>query len=384
MNLNKRATKAIVGLAAAALVLAGCAGESPTTPGATTAPSGDNGTSNEIPGENITLTIGAGHPAGGAITYANRLESWFVPELKARVAAETNHTLEVIEGYGGSIATLGEVLGATQSGLLDIGAIIYPFEPSNLLLHNLEMKIPFSSPDPEIAIKAMRAVYDEVPYMGQVLEDNFNQRVLGLWTTGSYHLVTTFEWSNFEDLRGKTLTAAGPNLPWITAAGVNPVQGSLGEWYTGLETGVIDGAVMFPEATAGFKLYEPAPYYTEIGFGASPQGAITVNLDTFNRLPADVQQILIELGAEFEAQIAGWVKEEGGAAYQTMLAAGTIIKSLPLQQRTDWANRLADLPNQSAQEANALGLPGSEAYRVYIRAQQDLGYVFPREWVIED
>ena len=383
MKLASSATKAIVGLAAAALVLTGCASAT-ETPAETTSPAAGGETSTEIPGENITLTIGAGHPAGGAITYANRLESWFVPELKARVAAETNHTLEVIEGYGGSIATLGEVLGATQSGLLDIGAIIYPFEPSNLLLHNLEMKIPFSSPDPEIAIKAMRAVYDEIPYMGQVLEDDFNQRVLGLWTTGSYHLVTTFEWSNFEDLRGKTLTAAGPNLPWITAAGVNPVQGSLGEWYTGLETGVIDGAVMFPEATAGFKLYEPAPYYTEIGFGASPQGAITVNLDTFNRLPADVQQILIELGAEFEAQIAGWVKEEGGAAYDTMLAAGTIIKSLPLQQRSDWANRLADLPNQSAQEANALGLPGSEAYRVYIRAQQDLGYVFPREWVIED
>jgi TRAP-type C4-dicarboxylate transport system substrate-binding protein len=383
MKLASSATKAIVGLAAAALVLTGCASAT-TTPAETTSPAAGGETSNEIPGENITLTIGAGHPAGGAITYANRLESWFVPELKARVAAETNHNLEIIEGYGGSIATLGEVLGATQSGLLDIGAIIYPFEPSNLLLHNLEMKIPFSSPDPEIAIKAMRAVYDEVPYMGQVLEDSFNQRVLGLWTTGSYHLVTTFEWSNFGDLAGRTLTAAGPNLPWITAAGVNPVQGSLGEWYTGLETGVIDGAVMFPEATAGFKLYEPAPFYTEIGFGASPQGAITVNLDTFNRLPADVQQILIELGAEFEAQIAGWVKEEGEAAYATMLAAGTTIKSLPLQQRSDWANRLADLPNQSAQEANALGLPGSEAYRVYIRAQQDLGYVFPREWVIED
>jgi hypothetical protein len=29
-------------------------------------------------------------------------------------------------------------------------------------------------------------------------------------------------------------------------------------------------------------------------------------------------------------------------------------------------------------------LPGSEAYRIYIRAQEDLGYVFPRDWVIED
>ena len=217
-----------------------------------------------------------------------------------------------------------------------------------------------------------------------MLEDEFNQRVLGLWTVGSYNLVTTFPWNSFDDLAGKTLTAAGPNLPWITAAGVNPVQGSLGEWYTGLETGVIDGAVMFAEATAGFKLYEVAPYYTEIGFGASPQGAITVNLDAFNALPSDVQEILVELGIEFEAQIAGWVKEESGAAYGVMRDAGATITSLTDAQRSDWANRLSELPNAGAQEANALGLPGSEAYRIYIRAQEDLGYVFPRDWVIED
>lgn len=382
MKLANSFTKAAVGFAAAALVLTGCASEA-TEPEDTAADTG-SGTTTEVPGESITLTIGAGHPAGGAITYANRMESWFVPTLKERVAAETDHELEIIEGYGGSIATLAEVLGATETGLLDIGAIIYPFEPSTLFLHNLEMKIPFSSADPEIAIKAMRAVYDEIPYMGEMLEDEHNQKVLGLWTTGSYHLVTTFEWDSFEDLAGRTLTAAGPNLPWITAAGVNPVQGNLGEWYTGLETGVIDGAVMFPEATAGFKLYEPAPYYTEIGFGASPQGAITVNLDTFNSLPADVQEILVELGVEFEAQIAGWVKEESAAAYDTMREAGTTINSLTQEQRSDWANRLSELPNEGAQEANDLGLPGSEAFRIYIRAQQDLGYEFPREWIIED
>tara|TARA_B110000259_G_scaffold730_1_gene962 strand:- start:8375 stop:9520 length:1146 start_codon:yes stop_codon:yes gene_type:complete len=381
MRQKRSAVKAFAGIAAAAMLLTGCA--STATETAESSAAGNNDATG-IPGESITLTVGAGHPAGGAITYANRLESWFVPELKRRVAEDTNHDLEIIEGYGGSIATLGEVLGATQSGLLDIGAIIYPFEPSNLALHNLEMKIPFSSTDPEIAIKAMRAVYDEIPYMGQMLEDEFNQRVLGLWTVGSYNLVTTFPWNSFDDLAGKTLTAAGPNLPWITAAGVNPVQGSLGEWYTGLETGVIDGAVMFAEATAGFKLYEVAPYYTEIGFGASPQGAITVNLDAFNALPSDVQEILVELGIEFEAQIAGWVKEESGAAYGVMRDAGATITSLTDAQRSDWANRLSELPNAGAQEANALGLPGSEAYRIYIRAQEDLGYVFPRDWVIED
>jgi len=67
-----------------------------------------------------------------------------------------------------------------------------------------------------------------------------------------------------------------------------------------------------------------------------------------------------------------------------MRAAGTTINTLTQEQRTDWANRLSELANAGAQEANDLGLPGSEAYRIYIKAQEDLGYVFPRDWVIED
>lgn len=108
MKLATRAKSAFVGLATTALLLSSCA------PAAETAPAQDSDTSSStaIPGQNITLTIGAGHPAGGAITYANRLESWFVPTLKERVANETDHTLEVVEGYGGAVATLAEVLGS--------------------------------------------------------------------------------------------------------------------------------------------------------------------------------------------------------------------------------------------------------------------------------
>jgi TRAP-type C4-dicarboxylate transport system substrate-binding protein len=235
-----------------------------------------------------------------------------------------------------------------------------------------------------VAIQAMRRVFDEVPYMGDMLEEDHNQMVLSLWTTGSYHLVTTFEWDTIDDLAGRTITAAGPNLPWITNVGVNPVQGNLNEWYTSLQTGVVDGAVMFPEATAGFRLHEVAPYYTEVGFGASPQGAITINLDSWNALPASVQEILLDLSAEYEATVAEEVAREGEEAYETMREDGATIRSLSDEERAEWADLLPNIPNQAAQEANEMGLPGSEAFRIYIDTQKELGYEFPRDWTIDD
>ena len=384
---TKRVWKLVAALAALAMIGAACAGEDADVDepeeGAAEESADDADTDVDDSGESISLTLGSGHPAGGAITYTNYLESWFVPELERRVNEETPHTIDINEAYGGSIAPLAEVLGATSSGLLDIGAIIYPFEPSELFLHNLEMATPFSSPDPNVAIQSMRAVFDEVPYMAGMLEEEHNQQVLSLWTTSSYHMVTTFEWDTIDDLSGQTITAAGPNLPWITGLGVNPVQGNLNEWYTSLQTGVVDGAVMFPEATAGFLLHEVAPYYTEVGFGASPQGAITINLDSFEALPEEVQQILIELGEEYEATVGDEVVRERDEAYETMEADGAEIRSLSDEERAEWAELLPNLPNEAAQEANEMGLPGTEAFRIYIETQEELGYEFPREWTID-
>ena len=71
--------------------------------------------------ENFTLRIGAGHPNGPAV-YVADVANYFVPEVKKRVEAETDHTIEFVEGYGGAIAGVAETLEAVQNGILDVGA----------------------------------------------------------------------------------------------------------------------------------------------------------------------------------------------------------------------------------------------------------------------
>ena len=68
MRQKRSAAKAFAGIAAAAMLLTGCA--STATETAESSAAGNNDATG-IPGESITLTVGAGHPAGGAITYAN-------------------------------------------------------------------------------------------------------------------------------------------------------------------------------------------------------------------------------------------------------------------------------------------------------------------------
>ena len=208
--------------------------------------------------EDIKLRIASGHPP--ANTYVNLMQTFFVPEVTKRVAARTKHKVEFIEGYGGSMVKVADTLEGVQSGIIDIGGYYFGFEPSNLPLHAFQVMLPFGTMSPVMSVKIARAVYDKVPYMSKVLEDKFNQRLIALIADNGYNLGTTFEWNTVADLKGRKLAGAGLNLKWLEYAGAIPVQSSLPEAYTSMQTGVYNGWIMFPSGYVNFKLYEVGKY----------------------------------------------------------------------------------------------------------------------------
>jgi len=125
--------------------------------------------------DKITLRIGAGHPNGPAV-YVTDTAEFFVPEVKKRVEAETEHTIEFIEGYGGAIAGVAETLEAVQNGILDIGAYCMCFEPAKLFLHNFPYYAPFGPQDSEQQMQAVRSVYDSTPWLTDVFENEYKQK----------------------------------------------------------------------------------------------------------------------------------------------------------------------------------------------------------------
>ena len=336
-------------------------------------------TASHAQAERITLRIATGHPPG--VVYAGLMQTYFQAELQSRVEERTEHTINFIEGYSGSIVRTSETLEGVQNGIVDIGGFCYCFEPSNLPLHAFQVMLPFGSMDPTVSLRIAQDVYREVPYLTEVFEEEFNQKLLARIADAGYNLGTSFDWNTVEDLQGIKIAGAGLNLNWLRHAGATPVQGALPEAYTGLRTNVYEGWIMFPSAWVQLKLYEPAPYYTMIGFGSITWHGLTINLNTWNRLPEDVQEILVEVAADYEEQTGSNNLDRYADDVATLRELIT-VKELGPQVREQWALSLADWPRQMAAELDAQGLPGSQVLETALEAAESYGYEWPVRYEI--
>lgn len=331
-------------------------------------------------GEVIMLTIASGHPPG--VVYAGLMKDFFQPELQKRVAERTDYTIAFVEGYSGSIVKVNETLQGVQNGVVDIGGFCFCFEPSRLPLHAFQIMLPFGSMDPTVSLDIAQDVYAAVPFMSEVFETDYNQKLLARISDGGYNLGTTFDWNNVADLKDIQIAGAGLNLKWLEFAGVTPVQGSLPEAYQGMANNLYEGWIMFPSAWVNLKLYEPGPFYTLIGFGSITWHGLTVNMDKWNSLPAEVQEIMLEVGAEFEELTGSNNKERYAADLETLRGLIT-VKELGPEVRLEWAQSLAGWPKQKAAELDAAGLPASQVLRTAMESAQTHGYEWPILYELE-
>jgi TRAP-type C4-dicarboxylate transport system substrate-binding protein len=325
--------------------------------------------------EVIKLRIASGHPP--ANTYVNLMQGFFVPEVTKRVAAKTKYKVEFVEGYGGAMVKVADTLEGVQSGIIDIGGYCFCFEPSNLPLHAFQVMLPFGTMDPTVSLKVARAVYDKVPYMSKVFEDKFKQKLIALIADNGYNLGTNFDWNSVADLKGQKIAGAGLNLKWLEFAGATPVQSSLPDAYTSMQTGVYNGWIMFPSAWVNFKLYEVGKFYTEVGFGAITWHGLTVNSARWAKLPKEVQDVILEVAKEYEAKTGTVNKDNYPKQIADLKTHGVNVKAVSDKVKQDWANSLAAWPAQKAQELDKAGLPGTQVLEIALKAATDNGHKWP-------
>jgi len=322
--------------------------------------------------DSFTFRIAAGHPAAPLAT-VNQLQKTFVPNVTKRVAAETDHTVRFIEGYGGTIANLFEVLESTQKGLVDFGAMCSCFEPTKLFVHNLNYFTPFLSGDPYIMGPTTRQVHEEFDYFSTVFSKNYGQTYLGGGAFDDYGLGTDFPWTKMSELKGVKIGAAGPNLPWLDYAGAAKVQTNLNEVYNALQSGVYDGVVIFPAPYYGFKFGEVAKYYTTMGWGSVLAYPLTVNNKTWAKIPDNVKKIIMEEVEVYEKA----VEDEGTTKFVTALEnlrkQGVTVRNIDPGTQLEMAKAIEPWVNEKAQEYESKGFPGKATFKRLIELAQEKG-----------
>ena len=331
--------------------------------------------------KDFRLTVATGHPAGAAV-WVNRVRDFFIPEATKRAAA-AGHKLIFNQAYGGSVAKIGAVLEAVEGGTADMGLVCTVFEPTKLYMNSYCYYVPFGTSDIVMNAKLTLKLYDEFPWLKQVYE-KYNQKLIGTGPCASYDLITKFPVRKIEDIKGHKITAAGPNLPWIECVGGVPVQGNLTEWYTGLQTGVYEGIIIFPDSMVGFKFYEQANYYTRVGFGAVHVIALTVNMDVFKSMPPELQKIITEVGYEYSLDMAQATLIKHNKSLEIMKEAGTNMSNLPYEEKVRWANLMPNFAQQAVDKARSMGIPDPDKIlNSWMEMQEKEGHKWPRKWVIK-
>ena len=294
------------------------------------------------------------------------------------------------------IAGAGIPSAVTYDSLVPVGTLIDregnsisrdDLEPNMLRSYTYENQLvgmPFSCSDPLIVAETIKQMYEKYPEFTSIYEDSYNQKFVGIGVSDPYGFFSTKEVKSLEDVNGMKIGAAGINLSWIEGSGAVGVQTSLNDTYQNLQTNVCQATIQPTHSCVNLKVYEVAPYYLDANFNVVPFNAITVNMDTWNDLPEDVQNIISEVGEgylDYESEYINTIHEEDIKALEEQ---GCTVTTLSREEQEKWAASLPDVVNGLVKSLDDAGYNGSEIVEDYYEILESQGVERVRDWKISE
>ncbi|PVH27551.1 C4-dicarboxylate TRAP transporter substrate-binding protein [Pararhodobacter oceanensis] len=329
------------------------------------------------PAQSIDVTLVNGHPS--IFLWVKHLTETFIPAVNTALEG-TDYAINWSEAYGGSLAAVGGELEAVEVGLAEVAAIPTVFMPTQLPLQNVSYNTPFGPSDPRLVMESVAMLHDTVPGVEESWHEYDAEYLGGGFALDNYVLMTNFPVTSIEDLEGRRIAAPGPAVNWLEGTGAVGVSGNLTTYYNDIQTGVFDGVIVFPTAAAPARLHEVAPYVTITDFGAQYAGTLVANRTWFADQPEAVQNALRDAAAAYTEAYLVEQTDRVAAAMATIASDDDHLHVLAPEERTRWASALPDIAGVWAENANGMGLPGSEVLTAYIDALKAAGADLGRDW----
>lgn len=199
---------------------------------------------------------------------------------------------------------------------------------------------------------------DEVhPILNSVFEKK-NVKVLFYSAYGGNGICGSKPIDDLDDIKGMKVRAPVPGaLTCLKAWGATPAKVAAAEVYDAMGKGAIDACVSSWGSMYSRKYYEVSDHF----FGPIWWTVWTnfINLGTWNRLPADVQEILLEVGRETEERSLRIMKEYDQKALAKLQEVGT-LKVLTSEEKDVWREPLEPAYEAWVEECEKEGF-GEEA-----------------------
>lgn len=271
-----------------------------------------------------------------------------------RVTERTNGKVKITIAYAGALGSAYETLTLAGRGAVDFASIAPGYYPDHLAFWKAS-QIPFLFDSPDEAINVFQTLVKEFPAYKEEM-DRLNVHFLFQQPLGSYYLSGSGEnCDTLSGLAGKKIRAFGSDIPKIfAAAGATPITLTTTEIYEALQRGTLDYSNVDIGNIAALKLYQVGKY--TCGPIMTFNGhLIVIGKRTWNRLPAEYQQILTEEAASAQKRYLEWLANNSERAIKAITEGGGVVKKFPDAELAKWKAATPDLLQGWVDEATKRG-----------------------------
>lgn len=313
--------------------------------------------------------------------WVREFSSMFVPRVNELLAENGNYEINWQESYGGAIVKPRGVLEGVKLGLGDIGIVTTIFHNSALPTQGISAVTPFISTDARAVAKAVDEIAKEFPSINAEFEAE-NQVYLATGVVlDTYQVFCKDPVEELSDLEGKKVAAAGYNLRYLEgiqdAAGV---RGGLPDFYNMVQTGVVDCAMLWPEAAVTFNIADVAPYMLKADLGAVNTKTVTANMDVWEGLPDEVKEVIQQVSVEYRDHVAGVAMDLASVSLEAYKEAGGTVVEMTPEARKAWADAMPNIAAEWAAQLESRGAQGSEMLAAYMGKLKSAGFEPVRDW----
>jgi TRAP-type C4-dicarboxylate transport system substrate-binding protein len=293
----------------------------------------------------------------------------FIVKWAEWLTAKSGGRLQIEFQVDGSVLPPPEVLDGVANGVADMGDLFMGLYAGRFPLNEVVMlPLMFQYPTARCAGLTATELLKKYP----ALEEEFTNagvKFLGFMPMGAGQIHTTEKpIKTAADLNGVVLEAhSGEYVSQaLQLLGATPEQIEPAEGFDALAKGIVEGTVGEFEfiVSAGFS--EVINYSTEIGSFGQGMEAVVMNIDAWNNLPADLQELLAGEAMTAYTEVMGAFMDEADKTARDTLdaqykAAGHEgVYVLPPAELEAWKTLILPVWDSWVENAKALGAPAEE------------------------
>jgi TRAP-type C4-dicarboxylate transport system substrate-binding protein len=200
-----------------------------------------------------------------------------------------------------------DVLKAVARGKADMGDVPMPFHSGTYPLWNWGDIPGIVNPDPVVGLEEELAVYED-PEVLTIYDETMEKLGLKFWFVTQWDPANGI-WSkkkidSLDDFKGMKIRASGymGNLG-LEALGASPVTIAGSELAPAMMTGTVDGVLTSLGYGYSIGLADVSNYFTLTPLSPTWSAVTVINKKTFESLPKDLQNIVMEVGREVQRMI---------------------------------------------------------------------------------